>query len=386
MNICARIAVTVIAALLVGGVAGAAPAVYTINVILPVTGPGAALGADLSTALRLYEAQVNATGGIRGTQLHFDIHDDQTSPQVAVQETNVVLQQHPAVILGSGMAAQCQAMAALMSGGPVQYCFSQAVNPPRGYVFAAGPTNDLTGPVMLKYFHDKGYRRLAIISTTDSSGQIFLASTLAAVAAYNNPDMTVVANERFNVSDLSVAAQLSRISASNAQIVLVLVSGTPFGTVLRGMHDAGMALPVFASPANMNRAQLASYAAFLPSSLTFLGSAYQARDQDPKLRRATTNFYDAFKRANLLPTPLNADAWDPANIVVNALRALGPSATADQLREYIGNLHDVTGLFGNYDFRKNQHGLSDQRDIVIVRWDQRRNDWIADSQPGGAPL
>lgn len=136
----------------------------------------------------------------------------------------------------------------------------------------------------------------------------------------------------------------------------------------------------------MNRAQLASYAAFLPSSLTFLGSAYQARDQDPKLRRATTNFYDAFKRANLLPTPLNADAWDPANIVVNALRALGPSATADQLREYIGNLHDVTGLFGNYDFRKNQHGLSDQRDIVIVRWDQRRNDWIADSQPGGAPL
>lgn len=386
MCISVRIAVTVIVVLLVGRVASAAPAVYTINVILPVTGPGAAVGSDLTTALRLYETQVNATGGIRGTQLHFDIHDDQTSPQVAVQETNVVLQQHPAVILGSGMAAQCQAMAAVVSDGPVQYCFSSAVNPVRGYVFAAGPTNDLTGPVMLKYFHDKGYRRLAIISTTDASGQIFLASTLAAVAAYNNPDMTVVANERFNVSDLSVAAQLSRINASNAQVVLVLVSGTPFGTVLRGMHDAGMELPVFASPANMNRAQLASYAGFLPSSLTFLGFAYQARDQEPKLRRATTAFYDAFKRANLTPTPLNADAWDPASIVVNALRALGTSATAEQIRDYIGNLHDVTGVFGNYDFRKNQHGISDQRAVVIVRWDQRRNDWIADSQPGGAPL
>jgi branched-chain amino acid transport system substrate-binding protein len=386
MSFCARIAVTVIIALLIGRVAGAAPAVYTINVILPVTGPGAAVGADLSTALRLYETQVNATGGIRGTQLHFEIHDDQTSPQVAVQETNIVLQQHPAVILGSGMAAQCQAMAALVSDGPVQYCFSQAVNPPRGYVFATGPTNDLTGPVMLKYFHDKGYRRLAIISTTDSSGQIFLASTLAAVAAYNSPDMTVVANERFSVSDLSVAAQLARINASNAQVVLVLVSGTPFGTVLRGMHDAGMDLPVFASPANMNRAQLASYASFLPSSLTFLGSAYQARDQEPKLRRATTAFYDAFKRANLVPTPLNADAWDPASIVVNALRALGTSATAQELRDYIGNLHGVTGIFGNYDFHANQHGLNDQRDVVIVRWDQRRNDWIADSQPGGSAL
>ena len=86
-----------------------------------------------------------------------------------------------------------------------------------------------------------------------------------------------------------LTAQLARINASNAQVVLVLVSGTPFGTVLRGMHDTGMELPVFASPANMNRAQLGSYAGFLPSSLTFLGFSYQSRDQEPKLRRATSS-------------------------------------------------------------------------------------------------
>jgi branched-chain amino acid transport system substrate-binding protein len=386
MGICARIAVTVIVVLLIGRVAFAASDAYTINVILPMTGPGAAVGADQSAALRLYETQVNATGGVRGTPVHFDIHDDQSSPQVAVQETNVILQQHPAIILGSGMAAQCQAMAALVPDGPVQYCFSSAISPQRGYVFASAPPNDLDGPVMMKYFHDKGYHRLAIISTTDASGQVFLGTTLAAVKAYDDPAMTVVANERFNGTDLSVAAQLSRINAANPQVVLVLVSGTPFGTVLRGMHDAGMNVPVFASPANMNRAQLSGYAGFLPDALTFLGFAYQARDKEAKLKRATTDFYDAFKRANLMATPLNADAWDPANIVVGALRALGTAASAEQLRDYIGDLHDFTGIFGNYDFRKNQHGLSDQRDVVIVRWDHRRNDWIADSQPGGASL
>jgi branched-chain amino acid transport system substrate-binding protein len=385
-NACARIVAAVTAILLIARVASAAPAVYTISAILPMTGIGAAVGVDESTALRLYEARVNATGGIRGAKLQFDIHDDQSSPQVAVQETNLILQRKPAVILGSGMAAQCQAMASLLTNGPVQYCLSTAPSPPRGYVFAAGPTNELSSPAMMKYFHEKGYHRLAIISTIDSSGQIFLDTTLAAVAASKDPTLTVVASERFNPTEISVTAQLSRIDAAQPQVLLVLASGTPFGTVLHGMHDAGMQLPVFASPANMNRGQLASYSTMLPNSLTFLGYPYQARDQDPMLKSATTEFYDAFKSVNLVPTPLNADAWDPANIVVNALRALGTSATAEQLRDYIGNLNGYTGVFGEYDFRKNQHGLSDPRDIVIVRWDQHRNDWIADSQRGGGRL
>ena len=42
MGICARIAVMVVVVLLIGRVAFAASNVYTINVILPMTGPGAA--------------------------------------------------------------------------------------------------------------------------------------------------------------------------------------------------------------------------------------------------------------------------------------------------------------------------------------------------------
>jgi branched-chain amino acid transport system substrate-binding protein len=110
----------------------AASGTYTINVILPMTGPGAAIGADEATSLRLYETQVNATGGIRGTQVHFEVHDDQSSPQLAVQETSLMLQQHPAVILGSAMAAQCQAMAALASSAArLRLCNGRAQRPDR---------------------------------------------------------------------------------------------------------------------------------------------------------------------------------------------------------------------------------------------------------------
>ncbi len=142
-NACARIAAAFTAILLVARVASAAPAVYTISAILPMTGAGAAVGADESTALRLYEERVNATGGIRGRRkLHFDIHDDQSSPQVAVQETNLVLQQKPAVILGSGMAAQCQAMASLLNPQRSGAILSLDSAKPRAWLCIRGRTHE----------------------------------------------------------------------------------------------------------------------------------------------------------------------------------------------------------------------------------------------------
>src|SRR5580658_4414737 len=74
---------------------------YTINVILPLTGPGASLGKDEQTALTALEKFVNTTGGIKGTPVHFDVVDDQTQPSVAVQLLQQILSTHPVVVLGS---------------------------------------------------------------------------------------------------------------------------------------------------------------------------------------------------------------------------------------------------------------------------------------------
>jgi branched-chain amino acid transport system substrate-binding protein len=76
-------------------------------------------------------------------------------------------------------------------------------------------------------------------------------------------------------------------------------------------------------------------------------------------------------------------AWDPALIVVDALRKLGPNATAAQLQGYIEKLSAFPGISGSYDFRDgNQRGLS-QKDLVIMRWDDSAKTWTTVSGPGG---
>ena len=92
------------------------------------------------------------------------------------------------------------------------------------------------------------------------------------------------------------------------------------------------------------------------------------------------------KAANATVEFSSGVAWDPAAIVVDAYRHIGPDATADQLRDYIDDLHGWAGTSGVYDFSDpEQRGLTIAA-LVVDRWDPAKNDFVPASHPGGDPL
>ena len=73
-------------------------------------------------------------------------------------------------------------------------------------------------------------------------------------------------------------------------------------------------------------------------------------------------------------------------IVVDALQHLGPNATAQQVRDYIGGLKGFAGINGIYDFTKiPQRGLDVQAAIVTL-WSPTAQTWQLVSKPTGIPL
>ncbi len=79
-------------------------------------------------------------------------------------------------------------------------------------------------------------------------------------------------------------------------------------------------------------------------------------------------------------------AWGPAMLVTQALRELGPDATATQIRDYLAKLKGAAGIDGFYDFPATpQRGL-DARNAVVTRWEPGKHAWIVLSEPGGMPL
>ncbi|HEY4353919.1 MAG TPA: ABC transporter substrate-binding protein, partial [Paraburkholderia sp.] len=194
--------------------------------------------------------------------------------------------------------------------------------------------------------------------------------------------------EHFNPTDISVAAQAQRIAATHPDAVICLAGGTPFGTVLHGLHDAGVNVPVVTSGANLDAVQMQQYKSFLPPAIFFNSLLYMGRDALPpgKLRDTVDQFYAAYKAAGQRVTPATGFAWDPGWITVSALRKLGANATADQVHQYLENLSDFNGVDGTYGFRGgDQHGLTDSA-VLFVTWDTAKNDFTVASKPGGLPL
>jgi branched-chain amino acid transport system substrate-binding protein len=362
-----------------------------INVIVSLTGPGTFLGKGEVDGLNALQGAVNKRGGIRGRPVNFVIHDDQTNPQQSVQLTNQIVAEKVAVILGSSLGATCLAMAPLVTNGPVQYCLSPAIHPKSGsYTFTSNVSTSDYAIAFYRYFRTQKWTRIALITSTDASGQDADEGFGAALnlPEFKDSGLTMVSHEHFNITDISVSAQMARIRAANPQVIVAYSPGTPFGTLLQGIKQGGLDdLPIATGTANMTYAEMKQYAQFIPKNLIFPGLPYLAHQAaSPKERAVQDTFYDAFKPLGIVPDLIQSFSWDPASIVIDAMRAVGPDAGADQIRQYIENLHDYIGINGVYDFRDgSQRGLT-EHNLMIMRWDIDKGTWSAVSGLGGGPI
>ena len=367
--------------------ASAAPDPVAIDVFFPLTGFGAFFGTPQVQALTAIESAVNKNGGIGGRPLHFNIRDDATNPQVDVQFINDEIARHVGVMLGPDTAGQCNAVMPLLKQGPATFCLTTTVHPATGgFAFASGASTEYIMDASLRYLASRGLRRIAIITSTDATGQDADRQLTAAIA--RNPAITVADRQYFNGTDVSVAAQMAHIKAAAPQVLVVWSTGTPFGTVLRGVQEAALEVPVLSGSGNLLYGELKQFEHIMPQELIFPGNPYLVPEAitDRGVADAVRVMYAELAALGAKPDQGHNSVWDAALLVVAALKKLGPSATSEQVRDYIAGIHGWAGIDGRYDFRNiPQRGLG--RDfVVMVRWDDKRSRFIALSKPGGEPL
>lgn len=381
------------AAVLAGlaGTAARAADDYQIDVVLPLSGGASFLGKAEQQSLQLVEKSTNDTGGIQGRPLKFAFHDDQSSPQTAVQLAAQVVAGKPAVMIGSSIVAMCNAMAPLMTAGPVQYCLSPGIHPVAGsYSFTSSVSTHDLGKALVRFYRLKGWTKIAIITSTDASGQDADKGFDETLALPENKDMQVVARQHFNPTDVSVSAQIETIKAANPQALIAWSTGAPIATIFKSIIQSGLEVPVGTTDGNMTFAQMKQYADFLPKQLYIPAAEWvtysTASAKDPGVAKAQARFAEVFKAAGQTPDVASALSWDPAVTIIEALRKLGPDATATQLRDYLAALKGFAGIDGVYDFTQAaQRGVTVD-DAVVTLWNPDAKTWEPKSQPAGAPL
>ena len=293
----------------------------------------------------------------------------------------------PAVVLGTGFTATCKAIMPLVDEkGPFTYCITPGVQPkPGSFVFSANISTHDLAPVNLRFFHQKGWNRVAIITSTDATGQDFEEGFNESLVRPEFKGITIVARKHFNTTDISVSAQMARIKSANPQVVVLWATGSGFGTLLRGYHDVGLDIPAAGGIGNLIYAQLEQLKAFVPKDLYFAAPpavAERGATSGP-VAEAQKPYYAAFRAARTRTDIPSTMAWDPAMLLIEALQKLGPDASAEQVRAYLSGLHHWVGVNGVYDFQKYpQRGLGEEN-AVMLRYDATIDDVSTVSKPGG---
>lgn len=371
-----------IAASLIAFAASAAAQTTDIPVVLSLSGPAAFLGQQEQKAIQLKETVLNRAGGVHGRQVRFVFHDDASAPQTAVQLTQEVLQSKPKVVVGSTLTATCNAMAPLFENGPIMYCLSALIEPKPGFVFTSSVSADAMAEAELRFARSRGWTRVAIVTSTDATGQQGDRSFDRLIASGALKDVTITDRAHFNIQDVSVAAQIAHLKGTEPQAWIGWATGTPMTTVWRGFAQAGIDLPSITFGGNMTNVQMSQFASVIPANLFFVSSEFTLYGSpgfkaDPRVAAKQEEMYKTYGAQNLKPDQGSVLGWDAATLVADVLNTLPESASPKEIRDYIASRKDQPGVNGLYDFvRTPQRGLSVDN-CVVSRWDPAAGRWLA---------
>ena len=350
---------------------------YVVSVVLSLTGSAGVLGTKEAASLRALETMVNAQGGVRGRPVQFDIADDGSNPETAAQLVTALAAKNAPFVIGPSITAACRAVAA--AGGtnePPTFCLSPAIAPPTGgNTFVSAPSIDDVVPTLLRYLQGRQLLKVAVITSTDASGTDFDRRIDGALAQPEFKAVTLVAREHFAPADASVATQMGRIKAAAPDVLLTFAVGAPFGTVLTGVRDAGLDVPVFGSGGNFTYAQMQAYASFLPRELILNGVRGIALDPTATgaVQHAQTAYASALANAGVRSEYATAIAWDPTMIMLEAVKRAGTAADAAKIATALAGLKGWPGIEGTYDFTTHdQRGLGSAA-VGLFRYDQNSN-------------
>jgi branched-chain amino acid transport system substrate-binding protein len=239
------------------------------------------------------------------------------------------------------------------------------------------------------FAQSKGWKRIAVLSSTDAAGQdqdqqIDIVSGMSQYSA-----LRIAGREHFGIGDVSLSAQATRLKSTNPDAIIVTCVGTPLGTALHALKDAGLEkVPVMTNFGNLVHAQLAQYASFVPERFFLTAPRFVTYDLAAKgpVPDAQSIFYEKLRAKGIEPDAPHSLSWDPALILVGALRRLGTSATATAVRDYLESFHGYAGTIGIFDFRDGSQRGVGLSSVVLVRWNPERNTWSTVSETGGKAL
>jgi branched-chain amino acid transport system substrate-binding protein len=222
-----------------------------IGVLIALSGPAAAYGAEERRAVEAVVGQANAQGGIKGRKIELVVRDTKTNPTEAARLANQVIADDKVIaIIGATTGSETLAFAdaAMRAQVPVfPMVGTPSVTDPEKpyskwvYRMSVPLTTDL--PASFNRMVKDGKKRMAVFSEEDAYGQ--QGSSMAVELAKKN-GIEVVENISAPKTATDLTTQATKIRNAKPDAVLLVTASTGSGgAFLRKLQQVGLNVPVY---------------------------------------------------------------------------------------------------------------------------------------------
>ncbi len=202
--------------------AGSAMADVTIGVSVSATGPAASLGIPEKQTIALLPATVG------GEKVKYIVLDDATDPSTAVKNARKLTGEDKVdAIIGSSVTPTSMAIleVAVETKTPQ---LAMAPVPPAGdkapWIFSTPQSFNLMAVAIAQHMVANNVKTVGFIGYADPYGELWLKALQGAV---EGKGISIVAVERYQRADTSVAGQALKLISAKPDAVLIAGSGTP---------------------------------------------------------------------------------------------------------------------------------------------------------------
>jgi branched-chain amino acid transport system substrate-binding protein len=348
---------------------------YKVGAVFSVTGRASFLGEPEKKTVEMIAEAVNKVGGINGHRLEVILYDDESDETKCVLAVKRLIKtDNVPVIIGPSLSGNTMAVIKIANDDhiPLVSCAAsnKIVTPvaERKWIFKVPQSDSHAVEKIYDYLLKKGITKIAIMSVSTGFGASGREELLRIAPEVG---IEIVADERYGPKDTDITAQLTRIRGTDAQAIVNWSIGPTQVLAVKNWKDLGMtSIPFFqshgfGSPKNIELAAGAAEGVFCP--LGKVNIPLLVPDNDPQ-KKVIMLYNEAYEKKYHEPvSSFGGHAWDSLNLVIDALRAVGPDPA--KIRDYIENRKNFIGQHGVFNFSPTDHnGLTkDAFEMVVVK-------------------
>jgi len=341
---------------LVASFAAVAAEPIKIGVSGPYTGGSSPMGVSMRDGVRLAASEINASGGILGRKIELVERDDEAKNERGVQVSQELINKERVIAtvgyINTGVALASQrfyqeAKIPVINNVATGSLITRQFLPPEypnNYVFRTSANDGIQSAMIVnEAVENRKFTRLAILADSTNYGQLGREDLEKALAAKH---LKPVAEEKFNIKDVDMTAQLLKAKEAGAQAILTYAIGPELAQIANGMEKLGWKVPMIGSwtlsMGNfIDNAGNNGEGARMPQ--TFI-----QEPTTPK-RKAFIAAYQKAYKVERIPSPVSAaQGYDSTYILAAAIKQAG-TTDGVKIREALENLKEkIDGVVTTY--------------------------------------